>query len=198
MEISVTASTSQTVVSLVSLFLHLHMDQGQPYIWNNRLCNDNLFLFCCRSLIYPFLIRGGKATPFISFALAFVFCVFNGYVQIRYLSHYAEYSAHWVTHPCFITGRCSVAAATLSTNWFICTRASLWQEKDEGYPNWVGHLCQCEIDWVWNKHSHSTWGMLEVSQRWECSEKSLCNDIILNVKSNINNYRNYIALSIAI
>jgi len=57
-----------------------------------------------RSLIYPFLIRGGKATPFASFALAFVFCVYNGYMQIRYLSQYAAYPADWVTHPCFIGG----------------------------------------------------------------------------------------------
>ncbi|KAJ8334519.1 hypothetical protein SKAU_G00401580 [Synaphobranchus kaupii] len=57
-----------------------------------------------RSFIYPFLIRGGKPTPFFSFALAFVFCVYNGYLQIRHLSHFAEYPANWVTHPCFITG----------------------------------------------------------------------------------------------
>ncbi|CAJ1083714.1 3-oxo-5-alpha-steroid 4-dehydrogenase 1 isoform X1 [Xyrichtys novacula] len=57
-----------------------------------------------RSLIYPFLIRGGKPTPFVSFVLAIVFCLYNGYMQIRYLSHYAEYPAHWVTHPCFIAG----------------------------------------------------------------------------------------------
>ncbi|KAK0138484.1 3-oxo-5-alpha-steroid 4-dehydrogenase 1 [Merluccius polli] len=57
-----------------------------------------------RCLIYPFLIRGGKATPVGSCALAFVFCVYNGYMQIRYLSHYAEYPTGWVTHPCFITG----------------------------------------------------------------------------------------------
>lgn len=57
-----------------------------------------------RSLIYPFLIRGGKPTPFASFALAFVFCIYNGYMQVRYLSHYAEYPASWVAHPCFIIG----------------------------------------------------------------------------------------------
>ncbi|KAJ7991701.1 hypothetical protein DPEC_G00286610 [Dallia pectoralis] len=57
-----------------------------------------------RSFIYPFLIRGGKATPFASFALAFVFCVYNGYMQVRYLSHFADYPADWVTSPYFITG----------------------------------------------------------------------------------------------
>lgn len=57
-----------------------------------------------RSLIYPFLIQGGKPTPFASFGLAFVFCTCNGYMQIRYLSHYAEYPSSWVTHPCFIAG----------------------------------------------------------------------------------------------
>uniref|UniRef100_A0A3B1IQJ8 3-oxo-5-alpha-steroid 4-dehydrogenase n=1 Tax=Astyanax mexicanus TaxID=7994 RepID=A0A3B1IQJ8_ASTMX len=59
-----------------------------------------------RSLIYPCLIRGGKPTPFASFALAFVFCIYNGYLQVRYLSHYAEFPSDWVTHPCFITGSC--------------------------------------------------------------------------------------------
>lgn len=57
-----------------------------------------------RSLIFPLLIRGGKPTPFLSFALAIVFCTYNGYMQIRYLSHYAEYPTGWVTHPCFVTG----------------------------------------------------------------------------------------------
>ncbi|XP_077405628.1 3-oxo-5-alpha-steroid 4-dehydrogenase 1 isoform X2 [Vanacampus margaritifer] len=57
-----------------------------------------------RSLIYPFLIRGGKPTPFLPFFLAVVFCTYNGYMQIRYLSHYADYPADWVTNPCFIAG----------------------------------------------------------------------------------------------
>ncbi|KAI5621650.1 3-oxo-5-alpha-steroid 4-dehydrogenase 1 isoform X1 [Silurus asotus] len=58
------------------------------------------------SLVYPFLIRGGKPTPFASFALAFVFCIYNGYLQVRYLSQYADFPQGWVSHPCFITGSC--------------------------------------------------------------------------------------------
>ncbi|KAK3507930.1 hypothetical protein QTP70_003819 [Hemibagrus guttatus] len=57
-----------------------------------------------RSFVYPFLIRGGKSTPFASFALAFVFCFYNGYLQVRYLSQYADFPQGWVSHPCFITG----------------------------------------------------------------------------------------------
>nr|XP_057902393.1 3-oxo-5-alpha-steroid 4-dehydrogenase 1 [Doryrhamphus excisus] len=63
-----------------------------------------------RSLVYPLLIRGGKPTPFMSFALATLFCLYNGFMQIRYLSHYAEYPADWITRPCFITG---------SALWFL-------------------------------------------------------------------------------
>ncbi|XP_006875031.1 PREDICTED: 3-oxo-5-alpha-steroid 4-dehydrogenase 1 [Chrysochloris asiatica] len=57
-----------------------------------------------RTLIFPFLIRGGKPTPFISFILAFIFCTYNGYLQSRYLSQYAEYADDWLTDPRFLTG----------------------------------------------------------------------------------------------
>ncbi|KAM8883038.1 3-oxo-5-alpha-steroid 4-dehydrogenase 1 [Synchiropus picturatus] len=75
----------------------------------SRLPNQLMMLmyFCHytqRSLIYPFLIRGGKPTPFLTFIMAVFFCIYNGYMQVRYLSHYAEYPEDWVTHPFFITG----------------------------------------------------------------------------------------------
>ncbi|XP_069770291.1 3-oxo-5-alpha-steroid 4-dehydrogenase 1 [Narcine bancroftii] len=73
-----------------------------------------LGLFIChythRSLVYPFLIRGGKSTPFIPFALAFIFCAFNGYLQARYLIKYAVYPSDWITGPRFLTG---------SAFWFL-------------------------------------------------------------------------------
>lgn len=36
--------------------------------------------------------------------MAFVFCTYNGYLQSRYLSHYAVYADDWVTDPRFLTG----------------------------------------------------------------------------------------------
>ncbi|XP_064135819.1 3-oxo-5-alpha-steroid 4-dehydrogenase 1 [Loxodonta africana] len=60
--------------------------------------------YAYRSLIFPFLIRGGKPMPLYTCALAFTFCVCNGYLQGRYLSQYAEYAEDWVTDPRFLAG----------------------------------------------------------------------------------------------
>uniref|UniRef100_A0A2K6EFH1 Steroid 5 alpha-reductase 1 n=1 Tax=Propithecus coquereli TaxID=379532 RepID=A0A2K6EFH1_PROCO len=59
-----------------------------------------------RSLIFPFLIRGGKPTPLYSCVIAFFFCAYNGYLQSRYLSQYAVYADDWVTDPRFLIGEC--------------------------------------------------------------------------------------------
>uniref|UniRef100_A0A670Y0R0 Steroid 5 alpha-reductase 1 n=1 Tax=Pseudonaja textilis TaxID=8673 RepID=A0A670Y0R0_PSETE len=56
------------------------------------------------SFIFPFLIRGGKSTPFFVFVSAFIFCLYNGYLQGRSLTNYAEYSSNWLTEPRFILG----------------------------------------------------------------------------------------------
>ncbi|EPY72305.1 3-oxo-5-alpha-steroid 4-dehydrogenase 1 [Camelus ferus] len=65
-----------------------------------------MFLIHCaqRTLIFSFLIRGGKPTPLYSFVLAFVFCTYKGYMQSRYLSQHAVYSDDWVTDLRFLTG----------------------------------------------------------------------------------------------
>ena len=108
-----------------------------------------MFYFCYRSLIYPFLIRGGKPTPLDSFVLAIIFCMYNGYMQIRYLSHYADYPAHWVTHPRFIAGWCLVSANSLSkmAKWMVlfCTYACLvdtfsWCKNISGVALSASHI----------------------------------------------------------
>lgn len=57
-----------------------------------------------RSLIFPFLIRGGKPIPLYSCVMAFLFCAYNGYLQCRYLSQYAEYPDSWLSDPRFLAG----------------------------------------------------------------------------------------------
>ncbi|XP_030596845.1 3-oxo-5-alpha-steroid 4-dehydrogenase 1 [Archocentrus centrarchus] len=96
---------------LLPLCLLLRASSSKTSLLPNQLL---IAMYLChyvqRSCIYPFLIRGGKPTPLASFALAFVFCSYNGFMQIRYLSHYAEYPTNWVTHPCFLVG---------SVLWFV-------------------------------------------------------------------------------
>uniref|UniRef100_G1N3N3 Steroid 5 alpha-reductase 1 n=1 Tax=Meleagris gallopavo TaxID=9103 RepID=G1N3N3_MELGA len=60
------------------------------------LCNRFSFLVHYRALIFPFLIRQGKPTPFFTFLLALLFCIYNGYLQGRSLSTYAEYPSDWL------------------------------------------------------------------------------------------------------
>jgi len=57
-----------------------------------------------RSLIYPWLIKGGKPTPVLLSSMAFVFCVLNGYLQARYLTKFAYYEKSWLSNPFFGCG----------------------------------------------------------------------------------------------
>ncbi|NXP57405.1 S5A1 dehydrogenase, partial [Chloropsis cyanopogon] len=62
------------------------------------------FVVCYRALIFPLMIREGKPTPFFTFVLALLFCVFNGYLQGRSLTTYATYPPGWLADSRFITG----------------------------------------------------------------------------------------------
>lgn len=80
-------------------------DGGRLHRWPNRILLA-MFVghYAQRSLVFPWLIRGGKPTPLLVFVMAVLFCTFNGYLQGRYLSAYAEYPEDWLTDPRFLLG----------------------------------------------------------------------------------------------
>jgi 3-oxo-5-alpha-steroid 4-dehydrogenase 1 len=56
-----------------------------------------LSLYLChyfyRAFIFPFRIRGGKPTPAGIMMMAFAFCLFNGWLQSRWLAAHADFTA---------------------------------------------------------------------------------------------------------
>ena len=67
-----------------------------------------LFHYFYRDLIFPFRLRGGKPTPFTVWLLAAVFCVYNGYMQTKYLLD--EAPLHPALTPRFLCGMALWAA----------------------------------------------------------------------------------------
>ena len=57
-----------------------------------------------RTFIYSAFIRGGKPTPLIAFVAALVFCSYNGYLQGRYFTEYAQFPDRWTSTGCFQIG----------------------------------------------------------------------------------------------
>lgn len=63
-----------------------------------------------RTVVYPLQIRGGKPTPLSIAAMAFAFCLANGYVQARHLTQFAAFPERWSTSPQFLAGLALFAA----------------------------------------------------------------------------------------
>lgn len=57
-----------------------------------------------RTFVYPLQIRGGKPTPFSVAAMAFLFCLLNGYIQARSLTRFSAYPPLWTSGPRFQFG----------------------------------------------------------------------------------------------
>ena len=66
-------------------------------------CLPLMFLFY-RAAIFPFLLKGGKPTPFIPFVLALVFCIYNGYMQSHQLLFLTSFQTSWLTSIQTVTG----------------------------------------------------------------------------------------------
>lgn len=64
-----------------------------------------LYECCCRSLIYPMLMKDAKRVPLSVFLLALLCCLYNSFMQTRYLLYYAVYPDIWITSPKFMCGK---------------------------------------------------------------------------------------------
>ncbi|XP_002735709.1 3-oxo-5-alpha-steroid 4-dehydrogenase 1-like [Saccoglossus kowalevskii] len=71
---------------------------------NNMLLGLFIIHYFHRTLIFPFIMRGGKPTPTFPFLLALFFCSYNGFMQSRTLTQYAVYGRNWTSNPAFIIG----------------------------------------------------------------------------------------------
>ncbi|KAM5157451.1 3-oxo-5-alpha-steroid 4-dehydrogenase 1 [Mantella aurantiaca] len=94
------------IQELPSLAVPIYYMSAQPEL--RTPCRLLMGFFIChyihRTLIFPFLIRGGKPTPLVPFVLALIFCCYNGYLQSSYLCKYATLPSDWTYDPRFIAG----------------------------------------------------------------------------------------------
>ncbi|XP_003800942.1 3-oxo-5-alpha-steroid 4-dehydrogenase 1 isoform X2 [Otolemur garnettii] len=96
-----------------------------------------------RSLIFPFLIRGGKPIPLRSWVYGCLFCSYNGYLQGRYLTQYAVYADDWVTDPRFLIGSAMWLTGMLINIHSDHILRNLRKPGETGYKIPRGGLFEC-------------------------------------------------------
>jgi hypothetical protein len=72
-----------------------------------------------RDLIFPLRLRGGKPTPFVVWAMAAVFCVYNGYMQVR-SHHLVQLQPSWVFFLSFSSLSASLLRLCFIVDTFTC------------------------------------------------------------------------------
>ncbi len=111
-----------------------------------------------RTFVFPFRIRTEGKEMALSIALmAFVFNLFNAYLNARWISHLGEYSAQWFFDPRFVCG-----ASLMLIGWLINIQSDtilvrLRKPGETGYkiprgglyrwvscPNYLGEL----LEWI--------------------------------------------------
>ncbi|EDV21636.1 uncharacterized protein TRIADDRAFT_59840 [Trichoplax adhaerens] len=90
---------------LIPIIMLFEDDADQIHNLPNRILLGQFLLhYTQRTLIFPFLLRGGKPTPAMVGLMATCFCIYNGYLQGRYLTAFAVYDRSWLADPRFIIG----------------------------------------------------------------------------------------------
>jgi len=89
---------------LVPLSLIVWTDAPALNVTNWLLLGLFMFHYTHRSLLYPFLIRGGKPSHIQVVFSSFAFCMFNGFLQGYFLTSHQPYTKDWLAQPNFILG----------------------------------------------------------------------------------------------
>ena len=136
-------------------------------IWGTRPITGTMLAFVLlwelhyvqRTFVYPFQIRGkGKRMPIAILLSAVAFNLFNGYLNGRYLGHFApEYPDTWLTDPRFMAGVVLFLAGFLINIHADQTLFRLRAPGETGYkvpcgglyhwvscPNYLGEL----LEWI--------------------------------------------------
>ncbi|XP_076463544.1 3-oxo-5-alpha-steroid 4-dehydrogenase 1-like [Babylonia areolata] len=75
----------------VPILLILFTDCPLSGQWKNQVAVGLYLLhYFQRTFVFPLLIQGGKPTPVVTFVMALLFCVVNGYLQGGHLLKYAD------------------------------------------------------------------------------------------------------------
>lgn len=72
------------IVFVVMLLLFSTPDSFLQHPLSARTVLSGAFCahYVYRSIVFPFIIRGGKPTPLSVWAMSFVFCIWNGFIQV--------------------------------------------------------------------------------------------------------------------
>lgn len=57
-----------------------------------------------RAFVFPLQMRSPRPMPLLVAVLAFAFNVLNAYVNARWIGHFGDYAAEWVSDPRFVVG----------------------------------------------------------------------------------------------
>jgi 3-oxo-5-alpha-steroid 4-dehydrogenase 1 len=96
-----------------------------------------------RSYIYPFLLRDGKKKmPITVIIMAIVFNLGNGYLNGRYIFHFAgsRYAMNWLLDPRFIVGTMLFIAGFIINRWADNSLRGLRKPGETGYKIPFGGL----------------------------------------------------------
>jgi 3-oxo-5-alpha-steroid 4-dehydrogenase 1 len=132
----------QECPSFIAAFYCTSSHFASPSPFMNGSLTTNVFLitlylghYFYRAFVFPFRIVGGKPTPSGIMAMAFIFCVFNGWLQSRWLAAHADFGSatSFVMSPRVIVGVCVWATGLFINLDADATLRSLRKPGETGY-----------------------------------------------------------------